>query len=257
MDSNRLSTKDHWNKVWQNQGVKVRFNPYLPSFADFHNLFRRNLPSGENLTFLEIGAYPGKYLWYFNKYFGYQVSGLEYVEELCQPMKKKLQDIAGINANIINADFFNYSSDISHPLWDIVASFGFIEHFKDTQDVIKKHLSLVKTGGYLILTIPNHNKIYSEILKIISYEKYVIHNLMTYQDILHSLEGIDDIEIMEGGYYGKLGFGHTDLYTYMKYKFKYVYFILRSPFFVMEMISRLLPNSSIASPYIGVVIRKL
>ena len=56
-------------------------------------------------------------------------------------------------------------------------SFGFIEHFTDVYSVVELHLKWLKTGGILILGVPNFNGIYKIIQKILNNEILEKHNL--------------------------------------------------------------------------------
>lgn len=253
-----LSTKDHWKDRWQEQNFSVstvRFDPTLPLFADLHELFCRVLPTSEKMTFLEVGCYPGYYLWYFNHYLGYQVSGLEYVESCCAEASACLEH-EGVSADIIHADFFEYSADENKRQFDVVASFGFIEHFTDYRSVISKHLDLVIPGGYLVLTIPNHQGFYGEILKCVDKEKFATHNRMNLSDIRAVLDEIGSTELVEEGYYGRIGFWNSGLYTWAGKLGKLFYPVVRAPFWGIEKLGRMLPNSSVFSPVIVSVVRK-
>jgi len=39
--------------------------------------------------------------------------------------------------------------------YDVVCSFGFIEHFKDLDEVLIKHIQLAKEGGSIMVDVPN------------------------------------------------------------------------------------------------------
>jgi len=39
--------------------------------------------------------------------------------------------------------------------FDIVASFGFIEHFTNWVEILESHISLLNNNGYLIVEVPN------------------------------------------------------------------------------------------------------
>ncbi|MGI9305334.1 MAG: class I SAM-dependent methyltransferase, partial [Gammaproteobacteria bacterium] len=177
--SNRLSTPDDWSESWESYNPEtVVFDPTKPIFADIHALLQRHLPKDDNSRFIEVGCYPGSYMWYFNRYYGYKPWGLDYVEWCCKACLEHLAK-AGVDAEVINADFLSYEPPADE-LWDVVASVGFIEHFTNTEEVINKHLDMIKPGGYLVLAIPNHQKVYGELLKRIDIDKYRIHNCMTY-----------------------------------------------------------------------------
>jgi SAM-dependent methyltransferase len=61
--------------------------------------------------------------------------------------------------------------------YDVVLSLGLIEHFKEVDNVIEKHFSLLKPGGKLILGIPNFKSINFLIQKYMDANLLAKHNL--------------------------------------------------------------------------------
>jgi SAM-dependent methyltransferase len=55
-------------------------------------------------------------------------------------------------SELAQANFFNYQPKRQ---FDLVCSFGFIEHFPNYQEAIRRHVDLVKPGGMLIISCPN------------------------------------------------------------------------------------------------------
>lgn len=49
-------------------------------------------------------------------------------------------------------DFLKWQSNQQY---DIVASFGFIEHFEDPVPVVDRHFRPARLGGYVVITVPN------------------------------------------------------------------------------------------------------
>ena len=255
--NNRLSTKKQWDNIWSGEHIRnLTFDPEQPTFSDLHNLFQMLLPKDKNFKFLEVGCYPGSYMWYFNKYFGYQVSGLEYVDWCCESTREKLQTV-GIEGEVIHGDLFEYNPSSAKKLWDVVASFGFIEHFTDVVPVIKKHLDLLKPDGYLILVIPNHHGLNGRILKNVDTAKYKIHNLMSYDEMRQALKITGKARVISGGYFGRIGFWNTDLYPLLKKKGRLIYIPVRGILWMCERVGRILPNSAFLSPNIAMVAKKL
>lgn len=253
----KLSTQQHWADRWAEAGVKnIGFDPSKPMFIDLHHLFTEFLPKDKQMRFLEVGCYPGSYMWYFYQFFNYQVSGLEYVDWCCDHTRRLLQ-AQGINGEVIHGDLFAYRPPSVELRWDVVASVGLIEHFTDTVEVIQKHLNLLKPGGYLVLVIPNHQGLYGRILKTMNPKKYQIHNRMGYADIHKALDQLGQTEVLAGGYYGRLGFWNTGLYARVRSMGKLPYLLVRSPFWVLERAGRLLPNSRCFSPNAAVIAKKL
>lgn len=255
VEPDRLSSKEHWDQRWESEGPqRIRFDPERPVFREIHALIQRNLPRDPAYRFLEVGSYPGTYMWYFHHYYGYQVSGLEYVEWCCERSRELLADV-GVDADVIHADLFAYEPP-ADALWDVVGSFGFIEHFSDTAAVIERHLALVKPGGYLVLVIPNHHGINGRILRTVDPDKYETHNLMSYEDMERGVLDVGGADILEGGYLGRFGLWGTGLYARLARRPRYQYRAVRAPLWVAEHLGRLLPNTPYLSPSAALIARK-
>lgn len=160
---------------------RTQHNVYLPSKVDVHSilfgdLFEEYLPKGQ-LKAIEIGAIPGRFLVYLNKQHGYDITGLDFsanTDAFHQTMKKN-----NINKyNFINQDFLTFNSKLKY---DVVLSFGFIEHFDDYESIIKKHCDLVRKGGYVFLEVPNFRKL-----------QYIYHYFFDKKNLdIHNTEVMD------------------------------------------------------------------
>ena len=87
---------------------------------------------------------------YFNKMFQYSVCGIEYVEDAANATRRNME-LQGIQAEVLNEDFFNIEFDVGR--YDIVFSGGFIEHFRDTYGVTGRIGAIAK--GYVVTMVPN------------------------------------------------------------------------------------------------------
>jgi len=251
----KLSEEREWSERWEERGgaARIEFDPRSIMYRDLDDLFKRHLPKSNTMRVLEIGAYPGSKLWYFHKTFGYQPDGLEYVDWCC-PKGEELMRGVGIDAKFICADLFEYEPPKEK--WDVVASFGFIEHFDDTANVIARHAALIKAGGYLVITLPNHSGFNGSLLKRIDRALYNIHNQMDYKRLLKGIaDSGADLEILEGGYFGRVGFWNIGLYRNLKKRLGRAYPLARAPLWGLERLGRVAPNSKFLSPYITVIAR--
>lgn len=254
-ETTRLSTEEYWARMWAKFTTRsLAFNPNKRPFRDQHALASRWLPESEDMTCLEVGCFPGRLMWYFNHYYGYQVSGLEYVARLCGPTRDMLAR-SGVEAEVFQEDFFSFAPADGRQ-WDVVASFGFIEHFSDTHDVIRRHVALVKPGGYLFISIPNHAGILGRILKAIDPKNYATHNRMTYEDMRHGVEAQGSMEVLDGGYCGHLGFWNLGLYSRLVSRSWLLWTGVRAALSLIECPARLLPDSMSISANAAIVARK-
>jgi 2-polyprenyl-3-methyl-5-hydroxy-6-metoxy-1,4-benzoquinol methylase len=118
-------------------------------FAD--DILQRTLTYDPSLSFVEVGCVPGRNMVYFAHRFGYQVSGLDY--------SQKLQAVAQVLRKNGIEEFELFQCALSefrpHSKFDIVFSAGFVEHFTDPELVFKQHCDLLKSGGVLIVSLPN------------------------------------------------------------------------------------------------------
>lgn len=99
--------------------------------------------------------------------------------------------------------------------------------------------------------------IYGDILRRVSPENYKIHNRMTYQDMLDAINIIGNVEFLQGGYYGHIGFWNSDIYQYVRLNGRFLYLLVRSPLWLLEQIGQILPNTAYLSPNAAIVVKKL
>jgi hypothetical protein len=144
-----LTNRIFWEKYWK---AKPLIEIVGKDFG-LHKIFEKFLEHKKYKTMIEIGGFPGYYAIYFNKVWGYKTTFLDY---LINPKTiNKLLIVNGLkinDINIIKADFFRYSN---HKKYDVVFSLGFIEHYSDTKDVLKRHWDMASTGGQMIIGLPN------------------------------------------------------------------------------------------------------
>jgi len=195
------ASKEYWSAYWGSK-EKSLYQPVRESYL-FADMFNKYLPKGGQYSFLEIGGFPGFFSIYFRKYFGFAVSLLDYHID-----KKIIDKLSAINhldsdITIIEADLFRYNSDAKY---DIVFSSGFIEHFDDTQQIVKRHLDLAKNNGYVVIGLPNFRGLNGLLQKIFDPDNLRAHNLECMD--VHYLKDIllkNNIEVLYADYYGKFG----------------------------------------------------
>lgn len=163
---NEYTDLEFWRKYWMD------FKP-VPVKNAFFDKIIMDLPGNSKL--IEIGGFPGMLAAYFKKVKNYDVTILDfYIDPTVIKKVEEVNDLQPGSVNFIKGDFLEM--DLVEE-YDIVCSFGFLEHFKDTKNILEKHLKLLKKGGTLLITIPNFRGLNGLFQKIVHYENYEKHNI--------------------------------------------------------------------------------
>lgn len=100
---------------------------------------------------LEIGCFPGRFLAVFGQ-LGYELNGIDMIPGVEKDLPVWLKSNGFKIGNFRRIDFFAFQESEKY---DIVCSFGFIEHYDNWQEVLMKHADLVKENGLLLIETPN------------------------------------------------------------------------------------------------------
>lgn len=206
----KLSTKKHWDKVHEDEAIlfdnasstnavskvlthKRRIITAIKEFLGeqviermsnyddyllWEVILKKHLPHLEQAKVLEIGSAPGEFLVQFTRKYGCIPYGVDYSEKGIEVNRKVFSANKLDPNNVIHADLFSPEfQEQFKGSFDVVVSRGFIEHFENVEEVIDKHKSLLKKGGYLIVSIPNVKGANYLLAKAFYNELISIHNL--------------------------------------------------------------------------------
>lgn len=81
----------------------------------------------------------------------YEANGIDYAADPAD-IRNFLVSEGSRVGEIYKADFLTWHTSRQY---DIVASFGFIEHFENADEVADQHFKLAKPGGYVVIVMPN------------------------------------------------------------------------------------------------------
>lgn len=176
MENNKLTSKEYWDESWERVKLpaEIREEEANPLTLELIKIFNEYLPRNPGLTMLEIGGAPGQFLAYFSKKFGYVPYALDYSDTGCQKLRDNFK-LLNLDVHVFQRDFFDGLSDL--PQFDIVFSSGFVEHFDDLDEVVGRHLQLLKKDGLLILGVPNFTGINKIVLSRLAPKLLSMHNL--------------------------------------------------------------------------------
>lgn len=123
---------------------------------------------------LEIGCAPGRWLAFLSRQCGLRVSGIEYTADGAAATRRNLELLAVPDADVREADFFALAPE---PVFDLVISLGFIEHFTDVEAVVARHAAWVRPGGLLVIGVPNFAGWHGWFQRMLDPRVLALHNL--------------------------------------------------------------------------------
>jgi 2-polyprenyl-3-methyl-5-hydroxy-6-metoxy-1,4-benzoquinol methylase len=189
--------KHYWDKTWGTYDMPKEVNPRdggLPNHINrrFHEYFCQIFSDAntQGKTILEIGCARSVWLPYFSKEFGFNVTGIDYSEIGCQQAMQVLSK-AEVKGEIVCADFFSAPGSMLKA-FDVVVSFGVLEHFQDTAACVAAFSKFLKPGGLLITNIPNLCGLNGLIQKQINRPVFDIHVPLDKQSLVrfHQMNGL-------------------------------------------------------------------
>src|ERR1700761_553674 len=169
---NNLTDRDFWKSFWESK--KDLIFHIKPDYV-FGDILGKLIAENGFNNAIELGGFPGYYATYLKKYKHIQTTLFDYY--IHQGLIKQLLEKNGLkegDISIIEADLFNYTPEEKY---DMVLSFGLIEHFSDTKAIIETHLQFLKPGGILFITLPNFTGVNGWIQRKFDLENYNKHNI--------------------------------------------------------------------------------
>lgn len=167
----RKTEQAHWDNAWSSPvrpKIPSRLNVDVRSLT---NLLRRHVKPGAR--YIEIGCAPGKYVAWVAVRCKARTSGLDYSETGIRNCRELFRAM-GLDIDLHQGDFFD--NNLPKSSFDVVTSFGFIEHFDDPTDAVSKHVELLAPGGIALITVPNYGGVFGKIQAKCDPANLALHN---------------------------------------------------------------------------------
>ena len=103
---------------------------------------------------LELGCGGSRWLPLLASRAGVRVAGVDFSDRGVARSRQLLREVGADDSAIVQGTIEDYVSRNGRG-FDIVVSFGLIEHFSDLHDVIHSHLRCLRPGGRLFMSAPN------------------------------------------------------------------------------------------------------
>lgn len=176
-----ITTQDYWESAWAHADVPDPIDPgdNRPEnhfFQIVHSQLSRVIGNhhSPDAQLIELGCGGSRWLPYFQRAFGFGVSGIDYTVAGIR-LSQAILDRAGVAGRIVQGDLFEPPPDwINH--FDVVASFGLVEHFEDTAQIICACARYLRPGGCMITLVPTMRGLYGmayRLLRPAVYRKHI------------------------------------------------------------------------------------
>lgn len=211
-------------------------------------------------SLLEIGAGDSQWLPYFaKKYPGSRFAGLDYSKAGCERLAERIAAICdGTAIDIYHQDMFTRES-VLHGRFDLVLSFGVVEHFSELSQALLAKRKYLKDQGLMFSLIPNMAGSIGSLSKLFNREIYEMHNPHDWESFLegHRKAGLT---VISGGYLGSSNFGVlSNCFKKHEGLSWHIYVLLTrlsKAIFLVESRVGDLPRTRMFSPYIYAISRK-
>jgi SAM-dependent methyltransferase len=210
-----IADSDYWDRVWdtsQGSGT-IGLRPWYPENRLWDGLFRRLLvkfPAGSKL--LEIGCAPGRWMIYFRENLGFDAWGIDYSPSGVEVAKHNIARHR-TRAQVVEGNFLEYQFPLK---FDVIVSFGVIEHYLNPMPVITKCLEDLREGGLCICAVPNiASTFYGGIQKSIDSDVWGKHVAYNMEDLISFFDRAGFVRI-KGTYFGCFNLGVVNVSKFQK-----------------------------------------
>lgn len=243
----RLTDEKYWNEGYTEQQFAEARDGAL---IDLLNTYLENV---QQQTCMEIGSFPGSYIPAIGRK-GYKLHGIDFNKRNADELPQWLSSL-GLNVGQFwSGDFFEFIKD-HKTRYDLVCSFGFIEHFENYKEVIQSHIDMVKPAGKIIITTPNFRGWMQYIPhKLFDKENLKIHNLKSmnpgeWKKVLEA----NGFEVKFSGWLGKYYFWVDDSQKRSKLQLFLLKNVNRIIFNLNKIIKKAGKDSQSYSAFCGIV----
>ena len=189
---------EYWDRTDRNVTKEgSAFSP-LPGIRGFgrrswHVFFQESLGqySNQGADLLELGCGGSAFLPYFARRFGFSVSGIDYSKNGIET-ERQICESHDVDCTLYCSDIFSPPQECLGR-FDVVVSFGVLEHFTDTESTLRSFSNFLRPGGRLLTVVPNMKGLCGFGQKLIAPDIYSIHETLDIERIktAHLGAGLD------------------------------------------------------------------
>jgi len=234
-----VSTKETWDQYYSEKVISDASLEYFRPLFKYMNTAK--LESGD---LFELGCGCSGFLALGAKC-GWRVGGIDYCSEGIDLIKRYLKDSGYSAGTFYDADLFTFDWSLIRESIDVIVSFGFLEHFTNSDEVLTKACIALRPGGTVISQIPNLFSFNAKLLRRFDRNLWDQHVPYTKEqfDEIHKKAGL---QVLTPAHYGG-GYDQFMLIPWTKIQDRLpriLFKILRyMTSFILQPLMRLLPKT--------------
>lgn len=245
MDNNEFTSREFWLNYWKQKMDRNEIGSIGDNYL-FSDVLISNAQQVPGKTVIEIGGFPGTFSLFLKRKAGIAPAIFDYIVH--HDFLKKFLQSNGFAENDLNVLEGNIQNYVPEEQFGMVFSVGLIEHFENTEDIIRKHLPFCKPGGRLLIILPNFTGLNGWVNKTFDLSNYQAHNINSMnlgllRKIAHDM-GLEEPAVY---FHGKFGlwlenYATRSLFTKLFFRWLWV---------MGKVFTRMVPvESKFLSPYI-------
>lgn len=190
VNNEKLSSKEYWDEVLKKTKLPVMVSDKQYTAWIQNIFFEEILKQKQYKTLIEVGSGSSAWLPYLAKKYNLKVSGLDYSETGCRICEENLKLLGADYDEVVCEDIFAWESEKKY---DVIISFGVIEHFDDPVKIIEIFARHLNPEGVMITVIPNLPGLAGKLTKWLLPEVYSYHKIITDKQLesYHKDNGLD------------------------------------------------------------------
>lgn len=258
-EHNRNLTDDKfWDRCYEKRRLTLFYDKDFRNYIDLKFISKLRNIGLEKKNICEIGGGDAKILAHLaGEYKNSSFLVIDYSGEGCELATLRAEK-ENVRLSVYQEDLFSLGNSYKG-MFDLVISFGVVEHFTDLSGVLKAKRYILKEGGRMFTVIPNlSSPVYSFFCRKWSPEIYEKHVRHTMDDFLrgHSDAGLI---ILDRGYVGSVDFNMLAMAieSFGQNKFEKMLYLLMSRFSKLVHFFEYnffdLPETRMLSPYMYVL----
>ena len=205
MGKGHLTDVAYWDRNWASRPAPDPLDPARPGLngtmsRSLHRFFERffvKLAVKPGDLIVEAGSGGSIILPYFKTQFQLRAEGIEN-SPVGTETSRAIAAKSGVETPIHDADLFKLPPHLLQR-YDIVFSYGLVEHFLPTTLILDQLKSIARPGGHLVTLIPNMRGVVGWLQKVANPEVFAIHVPLSAAELAQAHRD-SGLEVIEYGY---------------------------------------------------------